>query len=333
MHRWPLWVPVFFGWGISIYFSLSEEPSLWWGYGGVTVFLFSLAFVRLQFFKILLLAVGFMVFGFSVALFRTHLLGTKMLHYSLPPLIFEGEVVQVELKPTKTGNLYQRLLLTNLKAETAEKLPQKVRLSLKGKRARVWTGQIIRLRAKLMPISDPGLPQGFDFRRQSYFNGLGATGFALSPPEVLMETSGWQSQLAKRREEITAYFLKTMSPPLGAIAAALITGDKAAIPEKVREDFVNSGLAHILAISGLHLTIIAGVVFSVFRRGVALIPPLCLAFNSKKLAAIATIFMTFLYLVLSGFGIPAQRAFIMITVVMGAIILDRTALSMRTVAL
>ncbi len=333
LHRWPLWIPVFFGCGISLYFSLYEEPSFWWAYGGIIVFLLSLTFVRLQFFKILFLAVGFLIFGFSVALFRTHLLGTEMLHYSLPPLIFEGEVVHVELKPTKTGSLYQRILLTNLKAETAEKIPQKVRLSLKGKRERVWPGQIIRLRAKLMSISDPGLPQGFDFRRQAYFNGLGATGFALSPPEVIEETSKWQSHLVKKREEITAYFLKTMSPPLGAIAAALITGDKAAIPEKTREDFINSGLAHILAISGLHLTIIAGVVFAVFRQGVALIPPLCLAFNSKKLAAVATIFMTFLYLVLSGFGIPAQRAFIMITVVMGSILLDRTALSMRTVAL
>jgi competence protein ComEC len=333
LHRWPLWIPVFFGCGISVYFSLDEEPSIWMGYGGVVIFLFSLIFVRLQLFKILFLAVGFMIFGFSVALFRTYFLGTEMLHYSLPPLILEGKVMQVELKPTKSGNLYQRLLLTNLKADTAEKLPQKVRLSLKGKRERVWPGQIIRLRAKLVPISDPGLPQGFDFRRQAYFNGLGATGFALSPPELLRETSGWQSHLTKKREEITAYFLKTMSPPLGAIAAALITGDKAAIPEKVRENFVNSGLAHILAISGLHLTIIAGVIFAVFRRGIALIPPLCLAFNSKKLAAVATIFMTFLYLVLSGFGIPAQRAFIMITVVMGAILLDRTALSMRTVAL
>lgn len=333
LHRWPLWIPVFFGGGISLYFSLYDEPSLWWAYGGGVIFLLSLTFVRLQVFKLLFLAIGFLIFGFSVALLRTHFLGTTMLHYSFPPLMFEGEVVQVELKPTKTGTFYQRLLLTNLKADTAEKLPQKVRLSLKGKRERVWPGQIIRLRAKLMPISDPGLPQGFDFRRQAYFNGLGATGFALSPPEVLAETSGWQSRLAKKREEITAYFLKTMPSPLGAIAAALITGDKAAIPEKVREDFINSGLAHILAISGLHLTIIAGVVFAVFRRGIALIPPLCLAFNSKKLAAVATIVMTFLYLVLSGFGIPAQRAFIMITVVMGAILLDRTALSMRTVAL
>jgi competence protein ComEC len=91
-------------------------------------------------------------------------------------------------------------------------------------------------------------------------------------------------------------------------------------------------LAHILAISGLHLTIIAGVIFMIIRRGVALIPPLCLAYNSKKIAAFGTLLMTFMYLVLSGFGIPAQRAFIMISLVMGAILMDRTALSMRTVA-
>lgn len=333
LQRWPLWIPVFFGGGIAFYFSLDEEPSLSWGYGGMVFFLLSLAFLRFQILKLFILATGFVAFGFSVALFRTHSVGTEMLHYPLPPLMLEGEVAQVELKPTKTGELYQRLILTHLKAETAEILPQKARISLKGKKERLWPGQVIRLRAKLMPINDPGIPEGFDFRRQAYFNGLGATGFALSTPEVLRDAPQWKTAMERKREEITAYFLTHMPSPLGAIAAALITGDKAAIPEDVRESFINSGLAHILAISGLHLTIIAGVVFAVFRRGMALIPPLCLAYNSKKLAALGTICMTFIYLLLSGFGIPAQRAFIMITVVMGAICLDRTALSIRTVAL
>lgn len=256
-----------------------------------------------------------------------------MLHYPLPTLLLEGRVTQVELKPTKKGSLYQRILMTNLQAETPEKLPQKIRLTLKGKRDHLWPGQVIRLQAKLNPVNEPSLPKGFDFRRQAYFNGIGATGFSLSVPEVVGSSLSWRSHLEKRREEITAYFLTHMPPPLGAIAAALITGDKAAIPEEVRETFINSGLAHILAISGLHLTIIAGVVFMIIRRGIALIPPLCLAYNSKKIAAVGTILMTFLYLVLSGFGIPAQRAFIMITGVMGAILIDRTALSMRTVAL
>ena len=332
-QRWPLWLPVFLGLGICLYFSLPFEPPLWIAGGGMFVFGVTLVFVRLQLLRLLCLSIGMMTLGFSVALFRTYLLHTQMLHYPLPPLILEGCVNQVELKPIQQGTFYQRLILTNLKAKTAEKLPSKIRLSLRGKRERLWPGQIIRLKAKLNPILESSLPRGFDFRRQAYFNGIGATGFALSSPELIGYETNWRMHLERRREEITAYFLTHLPAPSGAIAAALVTGDKAAIPEDVRERFINSGLAHILAISGLHLTIIAGVVFMVIRRSIALIPPLCLAYNSKKMAAMGTILMTLFYLILSGFGIPAQRAFIMITVVMGAILMDRTALSMRTVAL
>ncbi len=332
-HRWPLWLPVFLGLGIVFYFNLSFEPSLGWAFGGIFFFCLSLWRIRLQTLRLGVLSLGLIALGFSAALLRTHFLHTEMLQYPLPSLLLEGRVTQVELKPTKKGALYQRIILTDLQAETPEQLPQKTRLTLKGKREHLWPGQIIRVQAKLNPIPEPSLPRGFDFRRQAYFNGIGATGFALSIPEILGFAPSWRDRLEKRREEITSYFLTHMTFPLGAIAAALITGDKAAIPENVRENFVNAGLSHILAISGLHLTIIASVVFMIIRRGIALIPPLCLAYNSKKIAALGTILMTLLYLTLSGFGIPAQRAFIMISVVMGAILIDRTALSMRTVAL
>lgn len=331
-QRWPLWIPVFFAMGISLYFSLSYEPSLWWGVGGIGFFIYTLLIVRLQILYLTLLAFSFSVLGFSLILLRTHFLNPGMLDYALSPIILEGEISQVELKPTKKGTLYQRLILVDLKAPTAEKLPKKIRLSLKGKKERLWPGQRIRLLAKLRPISDPSVPGGFDFRRQAYFTGIGATGFALSSPDILSSSRSFFTVLEKKREKVTAFFIHHMTPPLGAIAAALITGDKASIPDTIREDFINSGLAHILAISGLHLSIIAGVVFLLLRRGIALIPSISLSYNSKKIAAVGTLLMSFMYLLLSGLGIPAQRSFIMISLVMGAILLDRTALSMRTVA-
>lgn len=332
-QRWPLWLPVLLGFGISLYFYLPVEPSQLWGIGCFLFFALALCGARLRPFRLVMVCFGFIALGFCAALYRTHSLQTEMLHYPLRPMMVEGLVSQVELKPTKKGEFYQRLILTDLKADTAEKLPQKIRLTMKGKRERLWPGQVIRLRVKLNPISEPSIPGGFDFRRQAYFQGIGATGFALSPPEVIGTRPTWGSSLEKEREEITAYFLSHLAPPKGGIAAALITGDKAAIPEEIREVFINSGLAHILAISGLHLSIIAGVVFLIIRRGIALIPPLCLAYNSKKIAAVGTILMTLFYLILSGFGIPAQRAFIMISMVMGAVLIDRSALSLRTVAL
>jgi len=331
-QRWPLWIPVFFGSGIALYFSFSFEPPLWWALAGLMLFISTALTRRLPVLYLIFLPIGFMILGFSIALLRTYVLKTEMLHYSLPPLLLEGDVRQVELKATEQGLLYQRIFLTNLHAATPEKLPKTIRLTLKGKRERLWPGQRIRLLAKLTPITNSSVPGGFDFRRQAYFNGIGATGFALSVPEILSSSSSLFTHLEKKREKITAFFIHTMEPPLGAIAAALITGDKASIPEKVRGDFINSGLAHILAISGLHLSIIAGVVFLFIRRGLALIPLLNLIYNSKKIAAIGTIVMSLLYLMLSGFGIPAQRSFIMISLVMGAILINRTALSMRTVA-
>lgn len=332
-HRWPLWVPILFGCGISIYYSLHREPSLIWAYIGIFFFGLSVFIMVIRKKALLILAIGIVAFGFSIGSYRTKHLNTEMLQYPLAPMDIKGTVIQVELKPNKQEGYYQKLILRDIQANTQEKLPNKIRVSMKGKRERLWPGQVIRMKVKLNPIPEPSLPGEFDFRRQTYFNGIGATGFALSPPEVIGSHETLKTKFEKKREELTAYFIDHMKAPHGAIAAALITGDKAGIPDDVREDFVQSGLAHILAISGLHLSIIAGGVFVVFRKSIALFPPLCLRYSSKKIAAIGTIFVTLLYLILSGFGVPAQRAFIMISVVMGAILIDRTALSIRTVAL
>lgn len=113
----------------------------------------------------------------------------------------------------------------------------------------------------------------------------------------------------------------------------MLTGEKAAISNKDREAYANAGIAHILAISGLHLSLVAGFVFVVVRLALSLIPAISLRFNTKKLAALGAIGVTFGYLLLSGMAVPAQRAFIMTLIVMVAILSDRKALSMRSVAL
>lgn len=327
--RWPLWSPVFLSFGIALYFRLPFEPSPFLAYGGI--FLGTGVFWKKQplFSRLLCLVLGIVSLGFTASFFRTHALNTVMLHAPLPPIYLEGTVTNVELKPTLKGTFYQRLIL----ALPSPSLPQKVRLTVKGKHPHLWPGDLIRINAKLSPIPDGALPGAFDFRRHAYFQGIGGTGFALSPPAIRGAVSSWKFSLEKKRAQITVFLLEKLPSPQGSIAAALITGDKSAIPEEIREKFIDSGLAHILAISGLHLTIIAGVVFAILRRGLSLIPSLSLVYNTKKIAALGTIFVTFCYLVLSGFGIPAQRAFMMITLVMGAILMDRMALSMRSVAL
>lgn len=333
--RWILWMPVLIGIGIGIYFGLPEEPPLWWGFGFLTFFGGLAYLLRDSLFKLITLAFLFISLGFTVASYRTHVLDTRMLNYPLPPLWIEGVVESAELKASKTGKLAQRFVLADLYAPEFEELPQKARLTFKGKGEMLNPGARVKVYAKLIPVQPPVSPMGYDFRRQAYFQGIGATGFVLKTPEVLgyPAYSSWREKLESVRETMTQTFLREMTPPYGSIAAALVTGDRAAIPEPVRIYFVDSGLAHVLAISGLHLTIVAGLAFFVIRRLLALIPGVALRYPIKKWAAFITILMTFVYLGISGFGLPAERATIMTTAVMVAIMIDRTAISMRSVCL
>ncbi len=118
----------------------------------------------------------------------------------------------------------------------------------------------------------------------------------------------------------------------GAVAAALVNGEQGAIPEDLQEAYRVAGLAHLLSISGLHMSLLAAVVFFVIRRLLALVPFIALRIDTKKAAAWAGLAATAFYFIISGMSIPAMRSFVMIAVVMLAILLDRTALSMRTIA-
>ena len=118
----------------------------------------------------------------------------------------------------------------------------------------------------------------------------------------------------------------------GTVARALVTGERNAVPEDLQEAYRRAGLAHMLAISGLHMSLLAGLAFVVMRYGFALSRTIAERFNTKKFAAVAALVAALFYLMLSGGNVPAQRAFIMISVVFAAVLIDRTALSLRTLA-
>jgi competence protein ComEC len=118
----------------------------------------------------------------------------------------------------------------------------------------------------------------------------------------------------------------------GALAAALMTGERGAIPESVIQAMRDSGLAHLLAISGLHMGLVAGLLFFALRALMALVPALALRQPIKKWAAAVAVCGAFAYLCLVGAPVPTQRAFLMVSIVLLAVILDRSALSLRLVA-
>ena len=115
----------------------------------------------------------------------------------------------------------------------------------------------------------------------------------------------------------------------GGVASALITGKRGTMSEEVAQGFRDSGLAHLLVISGLHLALVGGFVFLTVRAGLALIPPVALRYPIKKIAAAAGPDRHVLYLLISGAAVPTERAFVMNGIVFAAILIDRLRISMR----
>ncbi|MEM8637148.1 MAG: ComEC/Rec2 family competence protein, partial [Pseudomonadota bacterium] len=135
---------------------------------------------------------------------------------------------------------------------------------------------------------------------------------------------------AAKRRQLANYVNTVAGERAGGFAAALVSGDRSYMPEADQTALRASGLAHLLAISGLHLGIVGGLIYFIFRRTLALIAPLSIRYPVQKAAAFAAIIAALVYLILSGASVSTQRAFIMSTVFFGAILFDRPALSLRS---
>ena len=126
--------------------------------------------------------------------------------------------------------------------------------------------------------------------------------------------------------------LAAVPGPAGAIVAALLTGEQGTVPPDVMEWMRDSGLAHLLSVSGLHVGLVATIVFVAVRRSLALVPRIALRHPIKKWSALAAFVAITLYMLFVAPGVPIQRAWLMTSVVLFAIVIDRTAISMRLVA-
>src|SRR5690606_2610677 len=145
----------------------------------------------------------------------------------------------------------------------------KIRLSMSNARTLEATiGDRVSCQASLLPLSDPVSLNGYNFRRQAYFQGISATG-RIKGPLRIAEKQDQRLWLAPARYQLTQTIRHHLNGPPGQIAAALITGDPPGIHPGIRQACTHAGLAHILTISGLHLTLVAGLVFFVFRRSLA----------------------------------------------------------------
>jgi len=326
-----LWAPVALTFGIWTYFGLRAEPP-WF----VAITCAAAAVLVIGVWRHLGLAflLAMALAGFSLAALRTTLVATPLLHATTAEVAITARVNDV----SAIGK--RRVLIvspTSIEGMAPEETPRRLRLSASARQGNPRPGDIIAAKARLAPPPGPVMPGGFDFGRQLFFEGIGGTGRITQAMTVTEGHRGFRLWLARFLEDtrgvINARINAVLDGDTAAIAEALIDGERGTISREVNTSFQTSGLAHVLSISGLHMSLIAGGVFWLVRAVLALFPALALRWPIKKLAATSALAAGLFYMLLAGSEVATQRSYIMIAVVFFAVLVDRPALSLRNLAL
>jgi len=335
-----LFSPVCMGVGVCTYFGLRSEPS-WilvllplFVLGAAVAALWSRRLNSLPFyFSFLFVMALFLVSGGVVlSKLRTDMAATPILKETIRFADVQGRVASIEFLEEGEG---LRLILRDLVIEELERedTPYSIRLKVR-KADGVNPGDHISVLAELKPPSAPVAPGAFDFQRFAYFKQIGAFGFSYKDPVVIKPAEGTFSLwLEHLRQKVGARIIAAMPAREAGIANALMTGERAAISEQDNQEMRDSGIVHIISISGLHISMIAGVVFFTVRFLMALFPTFAVYHPIKKYAAVIALLVTVLYMFMVGGTVPTVRSVIMTGIILLAIMLDRIPLSLRVVAI
>ena len=334
--RLMLFVPVLLACGIGAYFALPREPTAaeWAALAAAVALLVGLGWRLPEDAAPLALGLAILAAGAGIAGLRAHQVAAPVLDRHYYGAI-EGRVVIVD----RSGSDAVRLTLDQVVLERREaaRTPERVRVSLHGAQGFIdpEPGLRVILTGHLSPPNAPSEPGGFDFRRHAWFERLGAVGYTRTPVLALEPAAEGRAGLGvhRLRMRISAAVQAGLPGDTGAFAAAILTGDRSGISRARMQELRDSNLAHLLAISGLHMGLLTGVVFGALRLTLSLAPPLALRVSTRKLAAVGALGAGAFYLLLSGGNVATERAFVMVAVMLVAVLLERRAISLRSVAI
>jgi competence protein ComEC len=328
------WVPVMLGTGIGIWFSLNVEPVLsdYLLAAGAALACLVLALRHKVGLGPPLLAVALVLTGGLAAGLRAHLVQGPVLAFRYYGPI-EGRLLDID----RSASDHVRLTLDRLALQRVPpwRTPGSVRLTLHLDGQNLpEPGARIRVTGHLSPPEGPVEPGGFDFRRFAYFKGLGAVGYSrFAVEQVAPPPSGAALYFQRLRMRLSAAIQARIAGQPGAFAAAMLTGDRSPLTVATSRDLRASNLAHLLSISGLHMGLVCGSIFGGLRLAFAAVPALALRVSTRKLAAVGAILAGLFYDLLSGRQVPAERAYVMVAVMFAAVLVDRRAISLRSVAM
>ncbi|MGV1817607.1 ComEC/Rec2 family competence protein [Agrobacterium sp. CG160-95] len=338
-----LFIPVSIGCGAVLWFSLDATPS---PVILIATFLFVAVLALFVRYKAGIVAAvcgpfAFLLLGMLLADFETRRAGTVVLDTPVTTTI-TGTVARREVD----ARGYWRYVvdLTATADPTLSRPPQRISVLSRGGGEPIALGANLRGKVRLSPPSGPALPGLNDFAFTSYFRGIGATAFFYKSPDALVSPvgdarpdKGWlewaDMRLYGLRSAIAERIRTTIGGDAGAFAASIITDERQAISAETMEALRLSGLAHIVAISGLNMALASGIFFVGLRLAFSLFPAFAQRWPVKKIAAFAALLMTLAYYLISGFAVSAERAWLMMSVMLIAVLFDQPSLSLRNVAI
>ncbi|MBR0775785.1 ComEC family competence protein [Bradyrhizobium diazoefficiens] len=328
------WVPVAFGSGIALYFAADHEPVLWVAAVAAIALVLGAALLRRTRLFAAVIMIAAVAAGFATATWKTARIAHTVLAKPLYAVTLSGFVETRDIRE-RTDRFVLRV--TAMEAPRGDVRLERVRLSVR-KGTAPDVGSFVQLKARLLPPLSPVRPGSYDFSRDMFFQGIGASGFVMgaittaAPPDGGGLRLRYAAFMQGLRDAIDARIRATLEGDNRAIATALLTGRRDAITTPVNDAMFISGLGHVLSISGYHMAVVAGVVFFAVRALLALIPGLAAGFAIKKWSAAAALVAAAFYLLLSGAEVATQRSFFMTAVVLIAVMVDRRAITFRTLA-
>jgi competence protein ComEC len=349
LDRIALWTPVAFGVGAAAYLGLKAEPPLWVAIAQGLVGL--LVFVAVRFLtRRRAVSAGAGLLALVTAGFLTAKVHADRVAAPIAPqrggvATVEGWVVDID-SPSERG---ERLLIAPVRISglSAEATPTRIRIVIGapgGPESAPPPGSSIRFVTLLDPPPGPAAPGAYDFARDAWFEGIGGVGLAMRQPVIAsLPTPPWRLRVEMAVNALRWNVARRLAHDIHAVmgpddggaaglAVAVTTSHQDWLAADHRDDLRASGLAHMLAIAGLHTAALTGFAFFAVRFGIAAWPWLALRAPGKKIAALAALIVVGVYLLLSGAHPPARRAAITASVAFLAMLFDRRAVSLHSLA-
>ena len=333
-RRFFLWIPVAAMGGVALNLAADREPVMWLPALMTALFAALAWFSRARPLALgLSLAIAALFAGFLSMSLRTARVAAPVLD-RIRIVSLQGFVEEVDLR---TVGARMVIGVVNADGMPREKVPRRVRVTTRNT-PDVAAGDYVELKARLLPPSRAALPGGYDFARDAFFAGVGAVGSTLGaiqrlpPPVDASWSQRFDAAIDQARNRLALRVNAIIGGDEGAIAAAMVTGKRDFLSNDAKDLIREAGIFHIITISGVQMTLVAGIIFVVARRLLALLPTLALQYPIKKWAAAVAMAGSFLYDIATGSRVGTERALIMTLIVLSAVIMNRRALTMRNLA-